>query len=183
MTGLIEQLLLLARGDAGQWQFHFDSVFADAVLRHLQKVISSLAESKHIQMDWTLPDQPMIVWADELALRRLVMILADNALKFTPSGGRVAVRLQALESECAIEFSDTGCGIRDEELPHVFERFYRADPARTPGTGIGLGLAIARTIVEAHHGRIEALSAGQTGTIFRVVLPATLPSPTPVEQL
>ena len=85
MTGLIEQLLLLARGDAGQWQFHFDSVFADAVLRHLQKVISSLAESKHIQMDWTLPDQPMIVWADELALRRLVMILADNALKFTPS--------------------------------------------------------------------------------------------------
>jgi signal transduction histidine kinase len=112
MTGLIEQLLLLARGDAGQWQFHFDSVFADAVLRHLQKVISSLAESKHIQMDWTLPDQPMIVWADELALRRLVMILADNALKFTPSGGRVAVRLQALESECAIEVSDTGCGIR-----------------------------------------------------------------------
>jgi two-component system heavy metal sensor histidine kinase CusS len=183
MTGLIEQLLLLARGDAGQWQFHFDSVFADAVLRRLQKVISSLAESKHIQMDWTLPDQPMIVWADELALRRLVMILADNALKFTPSGGRVAVRLQALESECAIEVSDTGCGIRDEELPHVFERFYRADPARTPGTGIGLGLAIARTIVEAHHGRIEALSAGETGTIFRVVLPATLPSPTPVEQL
>jgi len=183
MTGLIEQLLLLARGDAGQWQFHFDTVFADAVLRHLQKVISSLAESKHIQMDWTLPDQPMIVWADELALRRLVMILADNALKFTPSGGRVTVRLKALESECAIEVSDTGCGIRDEELPHVFERFYRADPARTPGTGIGLGLAIARTIVEAHHGRIEALSAGETGTIFRVVLPATLPSLTPVEQL
>jgi heavy metal sensor kinase len=181
MTDLIEQLLLLARGDAGQWQFHFDSVFADAVLRHLQKVISSLAESKHIQMDWALPDQPTIIWADEAALRRLVMILADNALKYTPSGGRVAVRLRASESECAIEISDTGCGIRAEELPHVFERFYRADPARTPGTGIGLGLAIARTIVEAHHGRLEALSAGETGTIFRVVLPAALSSPAPVE--
>jgi signal transduction histidine kinase len=116
----------------------------------------------------------MIVWADELALRRLVMILADNALKFTPSGGRVAVRLQALESECAIEVSDTGCGIRDEELPHVFERFYRADPARTPGDGTGLGLAIAWTIVEAHHGRIEAMASEGIGSVFRVVLPLAL---------
>lgn len=181
MTELIEQLLLLARGDAGQWQFQFDSVFADAVLRHLQKTISSMAESKNIQVDWIVPDQPAIIRADESALRRLVMILADNALKFTPAGGRIGVRMIASESECAIEVSDTGSGIRSGDLPHVFERFYRADPARTPGTGIGLGLAIARTIVEAHHGRIEAFSAVETGTTFRVVFPTILSCPVPVE--
>jgi two-component system heavy metal sensor histidine kinase CusS len=182
MTELIEQLLVLARGDAGQWQFQFDSVFPDAVLRHLQKTISSLAESKGIRVDWVVPDQPPMIRGDESALRRLIMILADNAVKFTPSGGRITVRLVALESECAIEVSNTGLGILPKDLPHIFERFYRGDRARTPGTGIGLGLAIARTIVEAHAGRIEAISTVQAGTTFRAVFPAILSCPVPTEE-
>lgn len=182
MTELIEQLLVLARGDAGQWQFQFDSVFPDAVLRHLHKTVSSLAESKSIHVDWVVPDQPLIIRADESALRRLIIILADNAVKFTPNGGRMTVRLLALESECAIEVCNTGAGIRPKDLPHIFERFYRGDPARTPGTGIGLGLAIARTIVEAHDGKITVTSSIETGTTFRVAFPAGLTCPIPVEE-
>jgi signal transduction histidine kinase len=177
MTELIEQLLVLARGDAGQWQFQFDSVFPDAVLRHLHRTISSLAESKGIHVDWVVPDQPPIIRADESALRRLIMILADNAVKYTPSGGCITVRLLAVESQCAIEVSNTGTGIRPKDLPHVFERFYRGDRARTPGTGIGLGLAIARTIVEAHGASIAVISTAETGTTFRAVFPAVVSHP------
>lgn len=176
MTELLDELLLLARGDAGQWQFRFDTVFADDVLRGLRKFIAPLAENRNIHVDWTIPDQPAMVWADDSALRRLVLILIDNALKFTPAEGNVIVRLQPLEEGCVIEVEDTGCGIPTEILPHIFDRFYRADPARSPGGGSGLGLAIARTIVEAHRGSIEALSGSGMGSLFRVTLPASVAS-------
>lgn len=172
MTELLDQLLLLARGDAGQWQFRFDAVLAGTVIGRLKDVISPLAESKQISLEWNVPDQAGLVWADESALRRLVLILVDNAVKFTPPGGRVAVRLEINPAQCVLEVEDTGCGIGPEHLPHVFDRFYRADPARTIGEGAGLGLAIARTIVEAHQGAIEAVSAPQGGTLLRIVIPS-----------
>lgn len=176
MTELLDRLLLLARGDAQQWQFQFDTVFADDLLRGLTAVITSLAESKQIALDLSITSQPAMIWADESAIRRLVMILADNALKYTPSGGRIAIGMSTSETSCILEVTDTGCGIPAEDLEHVFERFYRADRARTGGTGVGLGLAIARTIVEAHHGTIQASSAASGGSVFRVVLPSYLPS-------
>jgi signal transduction histidine kinase len=154
----------------------------DAVLRHLQKTISSLAESKSIHVDWVVPDQHPMIRADESALRRLIIILADNAVKFTPNGGQITIRLLALESHCAIEVSNAGTVIQPKDLPHIFERFYRGNRSRTPETGIGLGLAIARTIVEAHDGRIEATSAVETGTTFRAAFPAILSGPMPTEE-
>lgn len=177
MTELLERLLLLARGDSGQWQFQFETVFADDVLRNLRSVISSLAESKQIDVDFSISTQPAVIWADESAIRRLVMILADNALKYTPAGGQIAIHMQTSESSCTIEVSDTGCGIPTEDLPHVFERFYRVDPARTPGMGVGLGLAIARAIVDAHHGTIEVLRSSERGSAFRIALPSYVPVP------
>jgi two-component system heavy metal sensor histidine kinase CusS len=171
MTELLDQLLLLARGDAGQWQFRFDAVLGGTVIGQLKEVVSPLAEAKQIRLDWNVPSQTGLIWADEGALRRLVLILVDNALKFTPAGGWVAVRLKAAAERCVIEVEDAGCGIPPEHLPHIFERFYRADPARTSGEGAGLGLAIAQTIVEAHRGSIEVRPRPGAGTLFRVILP------------
>jgi heavy metal sensor kinase len=180
ITELLERLLLLARGDAGQWHFDQEMVFADDVLRRLRGVIFSLAECKGIDLDFLIPEQSAPIWGDESAIRRLVMILADNAIKYTPIGGRVSVALRDQGSCCVIEVADSGCGIAAEQLPYVFDRFYRADPARTAGMGVGLGLAIARTIVEAHHGRIEVTSTSGKGSTFRVLIASHQPLADPV---
>ncbi|MEP7362710.1 MAG: ATP-binding protein [Acidobacteriota bacterium] len=191
MTGLLDQLLLLARGDAGEWKFRFDTVFADQILRGLRHGLLPLAESKQIRMDWEIPAGSAMIWADETAIRRLVLILVDNAITHTPAGGTVSVSLHTGDGECALAVTDTGVGIAPEHLPNIFDRFYRADPARSPGSGAGLGLAIARAIVDAHNGTIEVASTGGQGTRFRVslpssespaVTPSTLLSEKPVEK-
>jgi heavy metal sensor kinase len=172
MTELLDQLLLLARGDAGEWKFRFDTVFADQILRGLRTALAPLAESKELQITWEIPLDSVMIRADEAAFRRLAFILIDNALKHTPAGGSISVRLYLGESECVMAVADTGAGISAEDLPHIFERFYRADAARTPGVGAGLGLAIAHTIVDAHQGTLEVASTGNSGTTVRVTLPA-----------
>jgi len=171
MTELLERLLLLARGDAGQWQLRLDTVFLDDLLKKLRPAILSLAAKRQISVDFDVPAQPSMVRADESALGRLIVILSDNAIKYTPEGGTVRLQLLTTESECILQVSDTGCGIRAEDLPHIFDRFYRVDPARTPGDGAGLGLAIARTIAEAHSGKIEVDSEPGKGSTFRVIIP------------
>ena len=174
MTELVDQLLLLARGDAGEWTFHFDTVFVDQILRGLRNVIVPLAESRRMRIDWEIPAESVMIRADEQAIRRLVLILADNAIRHTPPEGRITLRLLTHQpGECVLEVADTGPGIAPEHLPHIFDRFYRADAVRSPGGGAGLGLAIARTIVEAHRGTIHVASqpASAPGTCFRVTLP------------
>lgn len=176
MTELLDRLLLLARGDAGQWQFDFEIIFADDLLKKLRTAVFSLAESKGVQVDFQFPSQPAMVWGDESALRRLFMILADNAIKYTPAGANVFLNLKIENEHCSFEVSDSGCGITSEHLPFVFERFYRADAARTRGLGAGLGLAIARSIIDAHHGRIEIASVPGQGSSFKVFLPLYQPA-------
>jgi heavy metal sensor kinase len=175
MTELLERLLLLARGDAGQWRIQLDTIFADDLLRSLRPAISSLADSKQIAVNLVFPTEPAMIWADESAIRRLMMILFDNAVKYTPPGGQIFIRLKTAGPTCVVEVEDSGCGIPSEDLPYVFERFYRSDPARTPGMGVGLGLAIARAIVDAHQGSIEVSSEVRKGSIFRVCLPCARP--------
>ncbi|MEX2299741.1 MAG: histidine kinase dimerization/phospho-acceptor domain-containing protein [Bryobacterales bacterium] len=116
MTDLLEKLLLLALGDAGQCQFQFDAVLVGTVIERLKEVVAPLAESKQIRLEWIVPKQDILVWADEAALRRLVLILADNAVKFTPAGGSVSLRLEASPAECVLEVEDTGCGIATADL-------------------------------------------------------------------
>jgi signal transduction histidine kinase len=174
MTELLDHLLLLARGDAGEWKFQFETAFADQILRGLRNVVSPLAETRQTRMKWDICQESTMIWADEKAIRRLVLILVDNAIKHTPAGGLVSVRLLMRQSECVLDIADTGAGIGPQDLPYIFDRFYRADPARTPGGGSGLGLAIAHTIVKAHKGSIQVLSTGLLGTVFRVILPANI---------
>jgi signal transduction histidine kinase len=107
-----------------------------------------------------------------MLLRRVLGILLDNALKYTPRGGLVTVATRSTGMEALVEVRDTGIGITPDALPHVFDRFYRADAARAASSGAGLGLSIARRIIELHGGTISVRAARGGGTIVSVILPA-----------
>jgi signal transduction histidine kinase len=112
------------------------------------------------------------LFANEAALERLFLSILDNAIKYTPTGGHVALRLHLEEAQAIIEVADTGIGIAEKDLPHVFERFYRADQVRSRETrGSGLGLSIAKWIAESHNGSIELQSRPGQGTKVIIRLP------------
>ncbi len=181
MTDLVEQLLLLAREDSGQWQFRFDAIRIGDTLRPLREALAPAAEKEGISLSWILPATEPLVWADEGAIRRVVMILVDNALKNTDLGGQVTVRLSGGPEAAILEVEDNGSGISTEHLPHVFERFYRADSARTAGSGAGLGLSIAKTILSAHQGGIVLSSSAGVGTLVTVSIPGVSSAPAVTE--
>jgi signal transduction histidine kinase len=121
--------------------------------------------------------EPTIVTGDMTWLRQLIVILVENACRYTPHGGQVAVALERHSADAVISVTDTGIGIAPEDLPHVFDRFYRADAARSRVVeGSGLGLAIASWIVRAHGGTIGVASQVGAGSQFTVHLPAVIPS-------
>ena len=169
MARLVADLLSLARADAGvplrQERVELDRVLIDVMgeLRHQlrgQRLAFGAFETVVVQGD---PDR----------LKQLVVILIDNAIKYTAAGGRVDVSLRRSGDGATIEIRDTGVGIAPEDLPRVFERFYRADPARSRDAGgTGLGLPIARWIVEEHGGTVELASVLGHGTTATVRIPA-----------
>jgi signal transduction histidine kinase len=127
---------------------------------------------KGIELAARLPDEEIWVMGDGQALRRLFLILLDNAIKYTPSGGRCEIHVTDDGAAEVGTVSDTGIGIAAADLPHVFERFYRVDRARSRDQGgVGLGLAIGRWITEGHGGTIAAQSELDRGSSFRVCLP------------
>ena len=113
-----------------------------------------------MQLRDQLPDSPPTVTGDEARLRQVLANLLDNALRHTPAGGQITVRADSDQHEIALHMTDTGTGISPDALPHVFERFYRADPARVHQGGSGIGLTISRAIVHAHAGELTAHSHG-----------------------
>jgi signal transduction histidine kinase len=131
-----------------------------------------LAEAKQVKFSADLDGKDLVVEGDSYALRRLFLILIDNAVKYTPPGGSVSLRLRRSNGSAVAEFWDTGIGVSADDLPHIFERFYRADKARSRDVGgVGLGLSIARWVAEAHRGSIEVQSTSGSGSVFRVRLP------------
>lgn len=167
---LVADLLMLARADAGV-PIKRAEVDLDAVVLEAMGTARTLARGQEVRLD-TL--EPVQVRGDEDRLKQMLLILLDNALKYTPSGGRVAVALSRVGAEAEVVIKDSGVGIPEKDLPHVFERFYRADPARgrDPG-GTGLGLPIARWIVEQHGGQITIASQADEGATVTVRLPLT----------
>lgn len=165
---LVADLLVLARADAGiplrRWRIELDRVLLDAFAEARR-----LARGRHLEIGRL---EPAVVSGDPDRLKQLVLILLDNAIKYTPDGGRVTLELGHTSTTAELMVCDTGIGIAPEDLPHVFDRFYRADPARSrdPG-GTGLGLSIARWIVEQHGGQITLTSQPGKGTTVRVCLP------------
>lgn len=169
LGNLVENMLLLARIDAGQWPVQKSRVILNDVLMDAARSAAALGEDKDINIRIGTME-PVAVNGDPTLLRQLFMILLDNAVKFTPAGGEVTIATARNGRRSAITISDSGVGIPTSALPHVFERFFRADPARARG-GAGLGLSIARWIVDTHRGSIGVESIEGKGTTVTVRLP------------
>jgi heavy metal sensor kinase len=169
---LIDSLLLLARADAGGSELQYELADVSTSLREAVEQGRSLAVEKQMELTADLNSGPIVVHGDGEALRRLCFILIDNAIKYTPEGGRVQVRLEVWDGPAAITVTDSGIGISESDLPHIFDRFWRADKVRSRGLGgAGLGLSIARWIVDQHHGSIDVQSELTKGSTFTVRIP------------
>ena len=169
MTRLVNDLLLLARADAGSLPIEREPVELDTILLDVYRQLSLL--KKPVNVVLAEVDQ-VLVSGDADRLKQLILNLSDNAVKYTPPGGTVRLSLSKTENEAHIEISDSGIGISEEDLPYIFERFYRVDKARTRAHGgSGLGLSIAKWIVDVHGGRIHVRSQSGKGTTFHVILP------------
>ncbi len=173
-SALIEQLMLLARADSGFERLdHIRLNLADP-FREACREAHTLAEAKQVIFCEDIFEAPIAVEGDGEALRRLFFILMDNAVKYTPPRGQVTAGLGCTNGFAVAEIRDTGIGIDGADLARIFERFYRADKARSHEEGgAGLGLSIGRWIAEVHGGAVDVESRPGQGSVFRVRLPVT----------
>lgn len=167
MAGLVEDLLLLSRLDAGALRLEMEPVDVAGLLREVSSSFERVASDRGIRVEVSLT--PATALGDRARLRQVILILLDNALRHVQPGGWIRVAGGIDSGRVAITVSDNGAGIPPEHLPHVFERFYRGDSG-DPG-GSGLGLSIARAILQAHHGEIELDSQPNQGTRVTLRLP------------
>lgn len=166
---VVDDLLTLARADAGERTVSREHFFLDDIVIDAAMSIRTLAQAAGVALEVDeFEESPMV--GDAALVRELVVILLDNAVKFTPAGGLVRVRVQP-DPQPTLTVEDTGCGIPAEQLPHVFERFYRGDPSRPREGGAGLGLSIAQWIAAAHEARLTLASEPGGGVRATVVFP------------
>ncbi|MBK9714787.1 MAG: hypothetical protein IPO81_26320 [Kouleothrix sp.] len=170
LNRLVGEFLELTRIESGQLELALAPADLRALLRGVAARMAAQAEQRGIALALALPDRLMPVNVDTARIEQVLLNLLQNALAFTPRGGRVTLGAEAQADGVRVWVHDTGAGIAPEDLPHIFERFYKADRARSGG-GTGLGLAIAKHLVEHHGGRIEAESQVGMGTTVSFILP------------
>jgi signal transduction histidine kinase len=175
LASLVDDLLLLARSDSGAVALDRVPLDLGDVAFEAAGALGRTAEDRgvHVEVD----PEPTMLQGDPARLRQLVTILVDNAIRHSPREGRVRVVVRSAASLASVEVTDEGPGVRDEDMPHVFDRFWRAPGA--PSGGTGLGLAIAKWIVDRHAGRIGVANRPEGGAAFRVELPMDRPKPAP----
>ncbi len=157
--------------DAGRVKLEVREFYFNELLAECCRSMQTLAAASGIALECRSPGDVQFR-GDEALLRRLLINLLDNAIRYTPPGGQVSASLEADPAAARIHISDTGVGIPPEAAPHVFERFYRADKARSrQDGGFGLGLSIVKWIAESHHGAVELTRNPGPGTTFTVTLP------------
>jgi heavy metal sensor kinase len=173
MAQLLSELLMLARVDSGPVEIDHEGLDLTALVADTVATLTPLAEAGGVML--SAPSQfPAPISGDQARLTQLIVNLVDNALKYTPVGGKVEVRVNAVDGRALLQVTDSGVGIAPEHLPHLFERFYRADAARSRDEGgAGLGLSICQWIATAHEGTIAVHSTPGSGTTFTVSLPLT----------
>jgi len=178
LTGIVEDLFMLARADAGQYKLTSQSFYLDELAGEVTRAVRTLGAERGLTLQLDAAEE-MPFRGDENLLRRLLLNLVYNAIKFTPRGGAVTVSCKREAQRYIITVSDTGRGIPAEAQPHIFERFYRADSVRSRAeddgagltSGAGLGLSIARWVAEAHGGTLELLHSSPAGSVFQLILP------------
>jgi signal transduction histidine kinase len=167
---VLDNLLTLARADAGERSVARETVYLDDVAADTVQTVRALAERKGVALEVGRFEEAGVA-GDETLLRRLLLIVLDNAIKYTRTGGRVRLDVTATDGQRSVAVSDSGIGIPPEQLPHIFERFYRGEGARREAEGAGLGLAIARWIADLHGARITVAPEPQ-GTRVVIDFPA-----------
>ena len=170
MTRVLADLRALTLADAGPETGERELVDLADIVREAAEIIDALAESKGVSLE-TAIEPGVTVWGSGIGLKQVLLNLGDNAVKYTAAAGRVTLKLEARGGEAVITISDTGIGIPADDLPHVFDRFYRVAGTGLSPAGTGLGLAIVKRIVEAHGGAIVVDSRPGQGSIFTVRLP------------
>jgi len=171
LSKTVESLMTLSRLDSGELKLERSWFDLAGLCQETVEQMRLLAEDKAIQLECSVPEK-VAVNADPLRLRQILINLIDNAIKYTPFGGRVSITMACSTNWAIIEVADTGLGIPAEALPYIFDRFYRVDKSRSRALGgSGLGLAIAKSICELHGGRINVESRVDQGTRFCVEIP------------
>ncbi|HOW84843.1 MAG TPA: ATP-binding protein [Candidatus Aminicenantes bacterium] len=179
MSEIVGKLLVLARSDSGCEPLNVQDVDLAGLLAELGQDLEALAQEKGLRLGLGPLDGPT-VRGDRVKLRQLFMNILDNAIRYTPAGGEVALSVSRQDEQAVVAVRDTGAGIPEDHLPFIFDRFYRVDKVRTNGEGgTGLGLAIATSIARMHGGSIEVESRVGEGTTFLVRLPLAGPPQKP----
>jgi len=176
---IVEDLFTLARADAGQYPLSLADFYLEELVAECAKNVRTLASAKSIVVSCQAEDE-LTIHADETLLRRMLLNLLDNAIKYTPQGGKVALCCEARDGMYRLGVRDSGQGIPADLQSRIFERFFREDKMRSRGEGesggAGLGLAIASWIADAHGGKLELTESSSQGSVFTVVLPKTCAS-------
>jgi heavy metal sensor kinase len=168
---VVDSLMLLARTDSGKEALDLVHMDARDVVKGAIEQGEKLARTRRLTFVVDLPEDSLPIRADADALRRAILILIDNAVKYTPEGGRITVGLHRKDGRAVAFVTDTGIGIAPEDLPHIFDRFWRTDKSRSrEGGGAGLGLSIAKWIVDTHGGSIAVESDIGKGSTFSILI-------------
>jgi two-component system, OmpR family, phosphate regulon sensor histidine kinase PhoR len=174
LSGLIEELLSFSRIEAGKLNVAFQEVDLSQMVQKSVEEMMHLAQKKSLEISLVSVQGRLWVQADTEHLRRVVVNLLDNAIKYTPDHGTIAIQLSTHAAMAKLEITDSGIGISAEDLPHIFEKFYRSDALDVQHErGTGLGLAIVQSIIEAHEGTIDVKSSRGQGTTVTVHMPLT----------
>lgn len=172
MSGLLADLTLLANSDSSIQRLNFEKFDLDSLLSSVSKSLEVVAQGKNIKIEHENGKTPIEIMADKSKLERLIINLIRNAIRYNKKDGWVKVWAENTENEIILNVEDSGIGISEEHLPHIFERFYRANKARSGSDGgSGLGLAICKWVAESHGGKIDVKSLVGQGSLFTVRLP------------
>ena len=172
MTQLVAELTELSRIETGKAELELEPIEINQLVEETVARLKPQAERQNLTLETSLANDLPFVPADKERVRQVMVNLIHNAVKFNRPGGSVQIRTESYDNSVLVEVSDSGIGIAGEDLPHIFERFYKADKSRT-GQGSGIGLAIAKHVVESHGGKITARSEEGKGTTFSFSLPLT----------
>lgn len=172
LQNILNDLLTLSQSEADRLSLKLQPVAVEEVMRRAVDTLAPLAwKSKRVQVVADIKDGLPPAWGDALRVEQIILNLIQNGVRYTPPGGAVVASASLAEGGVLLEVADTGEGIRPEDLPHIWERFYRADNSEHVGEGVGLGLALVKELTEAMGGSVDVESAPGEGSVFRVRLP------------